>query len=431
MKFSALFLISIALSVSARPQLSSRALSKADALQNGQDAIALNNKFKSLTKNSACTSGQEACVGNGFAQCDNNKFVVTPCGGGTICAALPLVNKKGTSIACTTQADLNARIAATGASGASGAKAASGSSSSSSVAVESSSSIASVATGKNLAVATSKKGSASSSTSSAAASASATAASKAKGNGGNNGGNSGDAQKSLTLLQSVIAKGFENNGQDQPTAGQVASLTSSNNFINFCATVPNLPITNGQQVKTGSCNPAPMGIIAATTNMPSGKFQFPDNLGEVEENQAFTIKIAINNLETGHFVNAQENYYSAPQQINKAGNIQGHSHVVVELMTDINQKNPTDPTKFAFFKGLNDAGSVLTADVTTGLPAGVYRLASINTAANHQPCLVAIAQHGSLDDMIYFTVKKGANATAGAGGGSGSNNKGGKGGKGK
>ena len=75
------------------------------------------------------------------------------------------------------------------------------------------------------------------------------------------------------LDPNVIAKGFENDGQDVPTAGQVASLTSSNNFINFCLTVPNLPISNGLQVKTGSCNPAPMGVIAATTNMPSSKFR--------------------------------------------------------------------------------------------------------------------------------------------------------------
>ena len=89
--------------------------------------------------------------------------------------------------------------------------------------------------------------------------------------------------------------------------------------------------------------------------------------------------------------------------MNNAGDIQGHSHVVVESLTSLNQTDPTDPTKFAFFKGLNDAGSVLTADVAGGLPAGVYRLASINTAANHQPCLVAVAQHGSMDDAIYVS----------------------------
>ena len=66
----------------------------------------------------------------------------------------------------------------------------------------------------------------------------------------------------------------------------------------------------------------------------------------------------------------------------------------------------SDPSKFAFFKGLNAKAEngVLTADVTNGLPAGVYRMASINSSSNHQPALVAIAQHGSLDDIVYVRV---------------------------
>lgn len=192
----------------------------------------------------------------------------------------------------------------------------------------------------------------------------------------------------------------------RPAAGQVASITSTNNFINFCLTVPNLPLTNGQQVKSGSCNPAPMGVIAAQTNMPSAKFQNPKNGDTIKANTAFTISMAISHLETGFFTNAQENYFAAPQQVNGAGDIQGHSHVVVEQIQALDQTTPTDPTRFAFFKGLNDkaANGVLTADVTNGLPAGVYRLASINSAANHQPVLVAVAQHGSLDDMVYVRV---------------------------
>ncbi|KAI0063136.1 hypothetical protein BV25DRAFT_448253 [Artomyces pyxidatus] len=223
----------------------------------------------------------------------------------------------------------------------------------------------------------------------------------------------GDLQSSLTLDPSVIAKGFADDGQDVPTAGQIASLTSTNNFINFCATVPQLPITNGQQIKTGSCNPAPMGIIAATTNMPSSKFVFPKNLDNIEENTAFTIQMAVSNLDTGNFVNADSNYYSAPQ-ITVGGNIKGHTHVTVELMSGLDQTTTTNPTVFAFFKGVNGAAvnGIVTADVTNGLPAGTYRLASINTAENHQPCLVAVAQHGSLDDMVYFTVGSAAQAAA-------------------
>jgi hypothetical protein len=213
-------------------------------------------------------------------------------------------------------------------------------------------------------------------------------------------GNDSDIQSSLTLDPSVIATGFANNGQDVPEAGQVASLTSTNNFINFCA---GQTITNGKQITTGSCNPAPMGQIAAQTVMPSSKFIFPPNGGSVAPNTAFTVQMAINNLQTGAFVNAEENYFAAPQQVNSAGQIIGHSHIVIEALTALDQTTPTDPTKFAFFKGLNDAASngVLSADVTAGLPAGVYKVSSINTAANHQPALVAVAQHGSLDDVSY------------------------------
>ena len=208
------------------------------------------------------------------------------------------------------------------------------------------------------------------------------------------------------LDPAVIAPGFANNGQNPPVAGQVASLTSTNNFINFCKTT-NLPITNGQQITTGSCNPAPMGIIAATTNMPSAKFVFPKNGQTIPANKDFTIQMAINNLETGHFTNPATTFHMAPQVVNDAGLIKGHSHVVIEQLSSLTQTTVTDPTKFAFFKGLNSvaANGILTADVAGGLPAGFYRLASINSAANHQPALVAIAQHGSLDDMVYVSAQ--------------------------
>lgn len=204
------------------------------------------------------------------------------------------------------------------------------------------------------------------------------------------------------LDSSVIATGFEQDGQANATAGQVASLTSSNNFINFCATT-NLPITNGKQITTGSCNPAPMGVIAASTNIPSSKFSNPPNFGTIAANTDFDIVMNVKNLELGNFVNAASNYYSAPQQVNSQGNIVGHTHVVVEQLSSLTQTTPTDPTKFAFFKGVDGAAvnGAVSVTVTGGLPAGVYKLSSINSAANHQPVLVAIAQHGSCDDQIY------------------------------
>ena len=187
----------------------------------------------------------------------------------------------------------------------------------------------------------------------------------------------------------------------RPAANQVASLTSTNNFINFCATV-NKPITDGKQIKEGSCNPAPMGVIASTANMPSSKFVNPRNGATIPANQDFTIQMAVRNLETGNFVNAQANYFAAPQTVNGQGNIRGHSHVVVEALPSLDTDVPTDPNVFAFFKGLNDKdqNGILSVTVPGGLPPGAYRLASINAAANHQPVLVAVAQHGALDDMV-------------------------------
>jgi len=393
--FTTLFALSLALASYAAP--APAAFTK----QNGQDAIALNQKFQSLNANSPCTAGENACVNKQFAQCVNGKFVLKSCGSGLICAALPLVNSAGTSVTCTTQADVDQRIAATG------------------------------ATGGN--TNNQQNASPSSTTSSAKATKSTQAANnntnaKGNGNNNNNGGNNGDLQTSLCLDPSQLQKGFEQDGQETPAAGQVASATSSNNFINFCATVSNLPLTNGLQVKGGSCNGAPMGVIAAQDKIPTAKFVFPTNFATVKANTNFTVKLSVSKLTTGNFVNAAANYFSAPQQVDGQGLIKGHSHIVIEKLNSLTSTTPLDATKFAFFKGLNDKtqNGVLSAVVAGGLPAGTYRVSSINTAANHQPVLVAVAQHGSTDDQVYFTVTNNGQA---ANNNAGNNNGKGKGGK--
>jgi hypothetical protein len=148
-----------------------------------------------------------------------------------------------------------------------------------------------------------------------------------------------------------------------------------------------------------------MGSIPSTGNMPSAKFTVPANGDTIPANTAFTITMAVANFDTGNFVNAEENFLAAPQQLNAQGQIIGHSQVVVESLTALDQTTPTDPRVFAFFRGLNAAAvnGVLTADVPAGLPAGFYKVSSINTAANYQPVLVPVAQHGSLDDVSYVS----------------------------
>jgi len=215
-----------------------------------------------------------------------------------------------------------------------------------------------------------------------------------------------DPQESLTLDPREIQPNLALDGQQVPTAGQVPSLTSKNNFINFCLT-QNVPLTDGKQIRGGSCNVVPMGRIIAKVNIPSSKFAFPKNFSTLKANQAFTIQLKIKNMQLGSFTNAQTNYYAAPALVNDAGIVIGHTHVVVESLTSLDQTEPANPTQFAFFKGVNtppNGDGVVTADVTKGLPAGTYRLFSINTSSNHQPVLASIAQHGSMDDGIYFTV---------------------------
>lgn len=71
---------------------------------------------------------------------------------------------------------------------------------------------------------------------------------------------------------------------------------------------------------------------------------------------------------------------------------------------------PPDPTKFAFFKGIDDAGNgkgLLQAVVPGGLPAGAYRVCTMIAARNHQPVNMPVAQRGAQDDCTKFEVGAG------------------------
>ncbi|KAJ3995162.1 hypothetical protein F5050DRAFT_1574141, partial [Lentinula boryana] len=392
---STFVVLALGLAASARPMRRD-----ATALKNGQDAITLNAQYQTLTAASSCTIGDNACVTGKFAQCVNGKFVLQSCATGTICAAIPLDSPNtGTLTTCTTQSDLNTRLAAvTTASRVSTATGSTG--------TADNSASGSAVTASN---STSTSGGTTGSTSTVTAIGSLSSADITT----NATGDNPDPQSSLTLDPRVIATGFLNNGQGKFSPGQVASLTSNNNFINYCLTQGNLPITNGLQVTTGSCNPAPIGTIPSVQNMPSAKFSNPANGATIPADTAFTITMNINNLDTGNFVNANENYFAAPQQLNAQGQIIGHTHFVVEALSDLAQTTPTDPQKFAFFKGVNTAAvngavsvevSATNTTVPSGLPAGAYRLCSINSSSNHQPVIVPIAQHGSLDDCVYVCV---------------------------
>ncbi|KAJ7171751.1 hypothetical protein C8R43DRAFT_874726 [Mycena crocata] len=213
------------------------------------------------------------------------------------------------------------------------------------------------------------------------------------------------SQTALTLNPAVIQT--TDDGQNPPVTGQTAAATSPNNFANFCALgLPKTPITNGLQTTTGSCNPIPIGQIPGTNAIPSAKFQSPTNGDTIAADKAFTITLAAKNIQLGTFTNAQKTYFANPQTLNGQGQIIGHTHVVIEAIDSLGSTKVTDPTKFFFFKGVdapaNGQGQV-TVDVTTGVPAGTYRMGTIMSSATHQPVIVPIAQHGLCDDVVYVS----------------------------
>ncbi len=170
------------------------------------------------------------------------------------------------------------------------------------------------------------------------------------------------------------------------------SASDPANFINFCS---GKTLTNGLQVTGGSCNGIVMGDIPSSNNMISTIITNPGPGDTIPANQDFNINVQIANLVAGHFTNAQSTYYSAPQTL-QGGNVVGHTHVTVQsLGNSLAATTPPDASTFAFFKGINDAGNgdgALSAVVTGGLPAGVYRVCTMTSASNHQPVTMPVSR---------------------------------------
>ncbi|KAJ3557805.1 hypothetical protein NP233_g11653 [Leucocoprinus birnbaumii] len=221
-------------------------------------------------------------------------------------------------------------------------------------------------------------------------------------------GSIGDPLTTLQLEPSVIATGFMNNGLNASVLpGQVASLTSSNNYINFCLTIPGASFRapfNSSQV---SCNPAPMGVLPSIDDMLGCKFIVPQNMGNIRTSSAFVIQVAITGINSSFRTQPINNYLAAPQHLDNNGRVQGHLVVVIEAIDSIDSTVPTDPKKFAFFTAMSGpANGPLMAVVNNGLPAGVYRAAALMQTANHAPVLSPIEQHGASTDHVYFTVSE-------------------------
>ncbi|PNY24389.1 Uncharacterized protein TCAP_05673, partial [Tolypocladium capitatum] len=228
--------------------------------------------------------------------------------------------------------------------------------------------------------------------------------------------NANNNQAALALSADVIQTGSQQDGNNPPAAGQIASATDKANFIDFCK---GKTLTNGKQVKTGSCNGIPMGNIPSENKMISSVFISPKNGDNFDVLKDFNAQVQISNLDAGHFTNAATTYYSAPQDLNANGQIIGHTHITIQdTGKDLNPIVPMNPGSFVFFKGINDAGNgngLLAVPVAGGLPAGNYRACSMTSASNHQPVNMPVAQRGAQDDCVRFTVGGGAGNQANQG----------------
>jgi len=135
--------------------------------------------------------------------------------------------------------------------------------------------------------------------------------------------------------------------------------------------------------------------------MPSTKFTQPRNGDVFTEETPLVVTIASKNFKTGVFANATSNFLAAPQQLDPTdGTILGHYHIVIEALTSFGQTSLTDPTRFTFSKELPE-DLVSTTPITLGLPPGFYRITATAHAANHQPVIVPVVQHGLLNDVVY------------------------------
>jgi hypothetical protein len=167
--------------------------------------------------------------------------------------------------------------------------------------------------------------------------------------------------------------------------------------------------SNGTQIRAGFCSSTIQGQIPSFDRMTSTLIIFPKNGQTIKANKNFTAKVAIENLKTGFFSDAVNDYYDAAQKL-QGGIITGHCHITIQQIKNFNK--PLDARIFAFFKGLNFAAKkgileqVVGTEKSAGLGPGTYRMCTMSSSFTHQPVVMPVAQRGAQDDCIRFNVKK-------------------------
>lgn len=178
----------------------------------------------------------------------------------------------------------------------------------------------------------------------------------------------------------------------------------------FCSSIGQGNITaNGTQVKTQSCSNTPMGTIPSFDNMISTLIRSPVNGAIVLIDQNITVRVQAININYGFFEDPIDEYYVSPQRVGANGNINGHTHIVIEKILD--GGNFPDPRTPLFFEGLNDKSdetnslsALVLGSVFTDSGPGTYRICTITASQGHQSVLMPVARRGSTDDCIRIIV---------------------------
>lgn len=177
----------------------------------------------------------------------------------------------------------------------------------------------------------------------------------------------------------------------------IVLLTLSANEVlsNICKNKKRL--SDGTQIRKGSCSKTIQGEIPAVNKMTSTLITSPKSEAVLKANKPFSVDISVSHLSTGHFSDPDHEYYTKPQSLSK-GVIKGHTHVTIQQLDD---DHPPNAEKFVFFEGVNAGAKkgrlsvdVVRKDGTPGLPAGRFRICTMAGSFSHQPLLMPVAKRG-------------------------------------
>ncbi|KAI9139433.1 hypothetical protein BKA69DRAFT_1085432 [Paraphysoderma sedebokerense] len=150
-------------------------------------------------------------------------------------------------------------------------------------------------------------------------------------------------------------------------------------------------------------------VSTVITSPPSGA---RITSGKIHPN-GISFTIVSTNMEFGHTDDPATQYQSKGQILNEKGLIKGHSHLVIQRLS--NSESPPSPLEkdLVFFQSLGREHQPSSVDGETlrvvakkelfTVP-GIYRACTITTSSANTPVIMPIERRGPQDDCIRFNI---------------------------